>query len=330
MSRQNLVALIEKHVALSAARTTKSRLSMEEKVELLRRSTTIEPDTSHGAVRPGSAAVVYAISVYLPSAQSAADVANDIAGAFIDTHLKMRSRQARLTTEFLRARARPGRGGPRQAGERDHDLQAAVPGRAARRAADQPCPPRPTPAAAPIAGAPDRRGRDALDDDRDDYARRQQSGGAAEEPAHPLSGALRDLHPRASERRGGRAPDRGARARGRLAARRIVRTGLPRIDDRRAAASARGDGGRVRGPRSAGGLHAEAAGGAGCPRAARRDPAREPQGVPAQGEPGRAGGGRRVSAAGRAGDDPRQGGAAGPIRTTRRSNTSSSASSGAC
>ncbi len=101
MSRQNLIALIEKH-SLYPSQDEKERISMEEKVELLRRSTTIEPDTSHGAIRPGSAAVVYAISVYLPTAQSAADVANDIAGAFINTHLKMRSRQARLTTEFLR------------------------------------------------------------------------------------------------------------------------------------------------------------------------------------------------------------------------------------
>src|SRR5678816_2069672 len=44
----------------------------------------------------------YAISVYQDSPQRAADVANDLAGSFIDTHLKMRSRQARLTTEFLR------------------------------------------------------------------------------------------------------------------------------------------------------------------------------------------------------------------------------------
>lgn len=101
MSRQNLAALIEKH-GLYPDKEDADPISMEDKVAQLRRATEIRPDTTHGAVRPGSAAVVYAISVYLDSAQNAAIVANELAGSFIDTHLKMRSRQARLTTEFLR------------------------------------------------------------------------------------------------------------------------------------------------------------------------------------------------------------------------------------
>lgn len=101
MSRQNLATLIEKH-GLYPDKEGEEPTSMEDKVELLRRATEIKPDTTHGAVRPGSSAVVYAISVYLDSARNAANVANDLAGNFIDTHLKMRSRQARLTTEFLR------------------------------------------------------------------------------------------------------------------------------------------------------------------------------------------------------------------------------------
>ncbi len=101
MSRQNLAALIEKY-GLYPDKQDADPVSMEDKITQLRTATEIRPDTTHGAVRPGSAAVVYAISVYLDSAQGAAIVANDLAGSFIDTHLKMRSRQARLTTEFLR------------------------------------------------------------------------------------------------------------------------------------------------------------------------------------------------------------------------------------
>jgi len=101
LSRQNLVELIEKH-GLYPTRDGEEPISMEDKVAQFRFSTVVEPDTTHGAVHPGSAAVVYAIRVQQDSPERAAAVANDIAGNFIDTHLKMRSRQARLTTEFLR------------------------------------------------------------------------------------------------------------------------------------------------------------------------------------------------------------------------------------
>lgn len=101
LSRQHVVALIEKH-GLYPTSEGKEPISMEDKVAQFRLATTVEPDTTHGAVHPGSSAVVYAIRVYQDSPERAAAVANDIAGNFIDTHLKMRSRQARLTTEFLR------------------------------------------------------------------------------------------------------------------------------------------------------------------------------------------------------------------------------------
>ena len=101
MSRQSLVALIKRH-SLYPDVEGKEPISMEDKVTRFRQATTIEPDTTHGAVHPGSSAVVYAIGVYQDSAENAAVIANDIAGSYIDTHLKMRSRQARLTTEFLR------------------------------------------------------------------------------------------------------------------------------------------------------------------------------------------------------------------------------------
>ena len=101
MSRQSVVALIERH-SLYRNVEGNEKLSMEDKVARFREATTIEPDTKLGAVPPGSSAVIYSISAYQDSAENAAAVANDIAGSFIDTHLKMRSRQARLTTEFLR------------------------------------------------------------------------------------------------------------------------------------------------------------------------------------------------------------------------------------
>jgi polysaccharide biosynthesis transport protein len=100
-SRQNLVELIEKH-GLYPDKPGEESLSLEEKVALIRRDTVIEPDTSTGAARPGSAAVVYGISFRVDDPAIAAAVANDLAADFIDTHLRMRSRQARLTTEFLR------------------------------------------------------------------------------------------------------------------------------------------------------------------------------------------------------------------------------------
>lgn len=101
MSRQSLVSLIEKH-GLYPDVEGEEPTSMEDKVARFRAATTIEPDTTHGAVHPGSSAVVYAVRSYQESPESAAAIANDIASRFIDTHLKMRSRQARLTTEFLR------------------------------------------------------------------------------------------------------------------------------------------------------------------------------------------------------------------------------------
>jgi len=100
-SRQNLVGLIEKN-GLYPDEPGEEAMSLEEKVARFRIDTVIEPDTSHGAARPGSAAVVYGISFRCGDPKIAADVANDLASGFIDTHLRMRSRQARLTTEFLR------------------------------------------------------------------------------------------------------------------------------------------------------------------------------------------------------------------------------------
>jgi len=100
-SRQNLISLIEKH-GLYPDKEGEDELTMEDKVDLLRKDAVVAPDTSHGAARPGSSAVVYGIAYRSPDPRIAADVANDLAGGFIDTHLRMRSRQARLTTEFLR------------------------------------------------------------------------------------------------------------------------------------------------------------------------------------------------------------------------------------
>ncbi|HEB88385.1 MAG TPA: hypothetical protein ENI85_02340 [Deltaproteobacteria bacterium] len=101
LSRQNLVHLIEKH-ALYPSPEGVEPMPMEDKVALLRANTEIKPDLTNGSYRPGSSAVVYAISYRSENRWSAANVANELAAEFIDTHLRMRSRQARLTTEFLR------------------------------------------------------------------------------------------------------------------------------------------------------------------------------------------------------------------------------------
>ena len=102
LSRKNLAGLIQQY-DLYPAESDARLLTLEEKVELMRDNIELGPDRSR-VTNPGrnSSAVVYEFNYRSVDPQKAADITNALASGFNDTHLRIRSRQARLTTEFLR------------------------------------------------------------------------------------------------------------------------------------------------------------------------------------------------------------------------------------
>ena len=74
----------------------------EDLIADLRQSTTIEPERAFGSGRGQTGAVILAIRHESSDPKAAAGVANDLADRFISTHIERRSRQTRLTSEFLR------------------------------------------------------------------------------------------------------------------------------------------------------------------------------------------------------------------------------------
>lgn len=106
LSRRNLAAMIEEH-GLFPDEPGSEKATMEEKVAALRNSILIGPDSSRtGPQIVGSTATVFEVMFTYTDRFKAAAVANDLATGFTDIHLRIRSRQARLTTEFLRRELR--------------------------------------------------------------------------------------------------------------------------------------------------------------------------------------------------------------------------------
>lgn len=102
LSRRQLAGMIEEH-DLYPSDEGDDPLTMEEKVDLMRSQILIGQDRSNaGGQAASSSATVFEVVFSDHNPVKAAEVANDLAAGFTDSHLRMRSRQARLTTEFLR------------------------------------------------------------------------------------------------------------------------------------------------------------------------------------------------------------------------------------
>lgn len=103
LSRKNLAGLIEKHDLYTWGESDEP-LTLETKVAIMRSQIVIGPDRSNSAnLEHNSTATVFEILYTYEDPVKAAAVTNALATGFTDIHLRMRSRQARLTTEFLRS-----------------------------------------------------------------------------------------------------------------------------------------------------------------------------------------------------------------------------------
>lgn len=98
LSREKLATVVEKYDLLSDVREERG---MADAVAVLRSRIVIEADKSPVASR-NARALVLAIGYTGPDRQMAADVANDVARLFTDAGVRLRTQQARMTTEFLR------------------------------------------------------------------------------------------------------------------------------------------------------------------------------------------------------------------------------------
>ena len=99
-SRKNLARIALAHEVLGAH---ESGESLEQVVNVVRERilvTAIEPENKRG--RRNESSSVYALSFKDADSDRAAAVANELARSFIDVHLRLRSCEARVTTDFLR------------------------------------------------------------------------------------------------------------------------------------------------------------------------------------------------------------------------------------
>jgi uncharacterized protein involved in exopolysaccharide biosynthesis len=101
LARQQIAKMIQEFDLYSPGGAGE-KLSMEEKVATFRENVSIEPQVSTSPGRRAESAVVYVIEFTSGTPEKSASVTNQIARRFTETHLEMRSRQARLTTNFLR------------------------------------------------------------------------------------------------------------------------------------------------------------------------------------------------------------------------------------
>ena len=98
LSREKLSTVVEKHGLFPEVQDARG---MADAVVLLRRRIEIEPETFAGGGR-NARALVLAIRFTDSDRFVAADVANEIARLLTDAGLRLRTHQARLTTDFLR------------------------------------------------------------------------------------------------------------------------------------------------------------------------------------------------------------------------------------
>ncbi|MEM9176212.1 MAG: Wzz/FepE/Etk N-terminal domain-containing protein [Myxococcota bacterium] len=107
-SRRTLSELIEEHDLFPTDPAAEGKpLTLEEKAALVRGKILIAPDRSNAANQDSrSSATVFEVLFTYSDPVKAAAVATDLASRFTDIHLRDRSRQARITTEFLRRELR--------------------------------------------------------------------------------------------------------------------------------------------------------------------------------------------------------------------------------
>jgi uncharacterized protein involved in exopolysaccharide biosynthesis len=100
LSRKNLEQIVLEH---ELAEEGLSADELDDVVQVVRKRVEIEADQESIVRQQGrQASVVYAISFRDADPDRAAAVANALASSFIDVHLRLRSSEARVTTEFLR------------------------------------------------------------------------------------------------------------------------------------------------------------------------------------------------------------------------------------
>lgn len=102
LSRKNLAEIALEHDL--AEKTVEGEETIEEVVERLRGQIDIvaAEDSVKTRRRRGQSAQIYALGFRDTDAERAAAVSNALASSFIDVHLRMRSSEARVTTDFLR------------------------------------------------------------------------------------------------------------------------------------------------------------------------------------------------------------------------------------
>lgn len=96
LSQQNLSKMIDQSQLFTAEANKIPRNSL---IDRLRNSIAIEPEQVVSAGRDQSR--IYGVHVYYEDPVKAAEVANQLAGLFVDASIERRSRQAKLTTAFL-------------------------------------------------------------------------------------------------------------------------------------------------------------------------------------------------------------------------------------
>ena len=102
LSRKNLAKLIAEHDPYSVVDGVEV-LTLEDQIDLMHSRIAIGPDRSNAAnFDRKSSATVFEVRFASGDAQKTADIVNALATGFTDIHLRMRSRQARLTTDFLK------------------------------------------------------------------------------------------------------------------------------------------------------------------------------------------------------------------------------------
>lgn len=99
LSHENLMRLIDSHNLLADSRADKTPQQL---VALLRGRISISPRDSYGSRRGRSGSMIYAIEYSSTQPDETADVANALAGLFMEASIERRSAQARNTTAFLR------------------------------------------------------------------------------------------------------------------------------------------------------------------------------------------------------------------------------------
>lgn len=98
LSRENLARLVEQFGLFPDA---PPEMTPDDLVGRLRSGITVEPRSGWGTRRGGQGSMIYGISYRSKNPESTAEVANALAGLFMEASIERRGELARLTTDFL-------------------------------------------------------------------------------------------------------------------------------------------------------------------------------------------------------------------------------------